>query len=127
MAKTHWYQHENGSRALRLPGTGRRWLVAALALGFAGLLFVLLAGDRSLPRLVRLAGEENRLRARLEELKQQNDQLRLQIRSLKDDPRAVAPIARSELGLVYPGEILYRFVPTSPAEDPAPASGSGRP
>jgi len=61
--------------------------------------------------------EERRLRARLEEARQdvrrtaeQLRELKLKQERLREDPRYVEKIAREDLGLAKPGETVFRFV-----------------
>ncbi|MBR4252138.1 MAG: septum formation initiator family protein [Kiritimatiellae bacterium] len=61
--------------------------------------------------------EERRLRARLEEARQdvrrtaeQLRELKLKQERLREDPRYVGKIAREDLGLAKPGETVFRFV-----------------
>ena len=61
--------------------------------------------------------EERRLRARLEEARQdvrrtaeQQRELKLKQERLREDPRYVEKIAREDLGLAKPGETVFRFV-----------------
>ena len=61
--------------------------------------------------------EERRLRARLEEARQdvrrtaeQLRELKLKQERLREDPRYVEKIARADLGLAKPGETVFRFV-----------------
>ena len=61
--------------------------------------------------------EERRLRARLEEARQDVRRtaetlrdLKLKQERLREDPRYVEKIAREELGLAKPGETVFRFV-----------------
>ena len=61
--------------------------------------------------------EERRLRARLEEARQDVRrtaetlrELKLKQEHLREDPRYVEKIAREELGLAKPGETVFRFV-----------------
>ena len=124
MGKARWYDHEQTLRVVRLPGSGRRWGILATGVAAVLLLLVLFAGEKNLPRWVGLSQERRALHTRIEALKEQNNRLRRQIQELEADPRAVAPIARSELGLVYPGEILYRFVPP-PKEEAGNAHETG--
>ena len=70
------------------------------------------------------AAENRRLQAR-------NDALAAEVADLKAGGEAVEERARSELGMVKPGEIFYRVIdgaqaPATPAAAPAaPASGDG--
>lgn len=58
-----------------------------------------------------------------ERLAAQNRQLQASVRALKDDPETIEAIARSQLHLTRPGEVVYTF--TSPSTDTAMASASG--
>ena len=40
-------------------------------------------------------------------LRAENDELREQVRDLRDDARAIEALARGELGLIEPGETLF--------------------
>ncbi len=80
------------------------------------LLLVLLAGDKSIFKVMSLYREQDHLTARLAELKQENKKLQTQISQLKSDPKAVERIAREELGMVRPDEVVYRFVPAREGE-----------
>jgi len=103
------------ARAWRLPGTGRGWKILAGLLSVTLLLLILFAGEKSLFKLISLQREQQHLQISLEKIKAGNLKLSRQIKDLQANPQAVEPIAREELGLVYPGEILYRFVPPSEA------------
>ena len=50
------------------------------------------------------------LEKELAELRDSNKVLEQELRRIKNDPRIAEQIARSELGLMKPGEIEYRFV-----------------
>ena len=61
--------------------------------------------------------EEQRLRARLEEARQDVQRTAATLRELKlkqdrlrEDPRYVEKVAREDLGLSKPGETVFRFV-----------------
>ena len=69
----------------------------------------LVFGERGLPRL-------RVLEARLDEFEEENDELRRdnelltrRIEALREDPRQVEWVARTELGLVMPDEIVFHF------------------
>ena len=48
------------------------------------------------------------------------DQLRLNQDRLRTDPRFVERIARDEIGLAKPGELVFKFVDDEPATNSAP-------
>lgn len=104
-------------RALRI-------IVLLLVVLLAGLMYKLWfghggAGDvRALSQKVELQKREN------SGLKQRNDALAAEVENLKsaDGGAAVEERARSELGMIKPGEVFYRVVEDRPAE-PAPEAG----
>jgi cell division protein FtsB len=56
----------------------------------------------------------------LEKLNKENAALENDIRDLKTDPQTIRKIAREELGLAQPGEIIIRLpAPTPPEPQPA--------
>ena len=92
---------------------GRRSWVAlaagpllALAACAATLLFDLETG---LLPMTRLADEVERTRLRVEQLQQERARLRTGVRRLRGDPAAIEAVAREQLGMVRPGEIVVRW------------------
>lgn len=90
-----------------------RWL---LRLTLAGLLAAALGylpyhvyGPEGLVRAERLEQELGRIQQGNRELVQENRELRRQIERLKHDPAAVEQVARDDLGLVRPNEVIYLF------------------
>jgi cell division protein FtsL len=77
-------------------------------------------GNRSLLRLYQMHRDRAALEREIEELRTANATLAGEVRELRTDPAKVEAIAREELGLVKPGELVYEFRP-SPAPLP-PAS-----
>lgn len=99
--------------------------VRKLGLLVAGLSLVLAVlsalGDRGVAYLLRLDHEASRLEASNADLKRENAHLILRIRALRDDRATLEQVARDELGLVKPGEVVFRFVPDKGVhEEPAP-------
>ena len=87
-----------------LNAPGIKWfLFGLLLLGF----FLSSEGSRSYWKRKR---HLKHLEQKLVELKAFNENMVLEVERLKSDPRAIERIARSELGLLKPGEIEYRFV-----------------
>ena len=90
----------------------RRELAGRIAARALCVLFVfqmLLAvfGDRGLLALQAARRDEEALRARIEAMRQENLELRNQARRLREDPSAIEEIARRELGLIKPGEVVF--------------------
>jgi cell division protein FtsB len=90
------------------------WLAAIL---LAALVGNAVLGDGGLIELAKLSAERRQLGEDVFELMRGNDDLRRKIRVLRDSPRSLERLARRELGLVRPGEIVYRF-PTVANEAP---------
>ena len=53
-------------------------------------------------------------------LRQRNEALAAEVEDLKSGEAAVEARARSELGMIKPGETFYRVVDPAPAESPEP-------
>jgi cell division protein FtsB len=66
-------------------------------------------GDRGAIHLWRLWGEKKRLDERNFSLQRENEILRDRIFRLRHDDLYLEKVARDELGLARPGEIIYRF------------------
>jgi cell division protein FtsB len=62
-----------------------------------------------LARVERLRHELDELEDNNRRIKRENDALRLQIHAFHSDPGYVEKIARDELGMVGPEEIIYQF------------------
>lgn len=83
-------------------------LAGCLALGL-GYLPYRAYGPQGLSKVVRLERELARLKAKNQGLRQMNRELRLQIEGLKDDTAAIERVARDELGLVRPADVVFQF------------------
>ena len=62
---------------------------------------------------------------RIEQLKKANQEIRVEIRALKKDPKAIEKIAREELGLVKVGET--KMTAGKQLEDPSKSSSTANP
>ena len=85
----------------------RRILNGLLAFAAIVLLVDALVGDKGLVERMRAGRQYEQELAALEAVRQENAALRERIRRLKDDPSAIESIAREELGLIRPGELLF--------------------
>ena len=65
-----------------------------------------LAGERGLAATLRARREYAQATAGLQALKDQNATLRAEMHRLTGDPSAIEAVARQDLGLIRPGEIL---------------------
>lgn len=83
------------------------WLVFALSLLLLG---ASVFGRDGMLAVIVNQRRISRLQAEILDLKEGNQDLRGQIRSLRSDLRSVERIAREDLGLVKPGEKVYEFI-----------------
>jgi len=77
-------------------------------------------GNRGLIRLYQMHRTKAALAREIEQLTATNAVLAEEVRALRTDPGRVEAIAREELGLVKPGELVYEFRsaphPSNPAD-----------
>ena len=66
-------------------------------------------GDRGLPRLRTMQARLAELEEQNETLRRDNELLTRRVRALREDPRQIEWIARRELGLVRPEELVFQF------------------
>ena len=69
----------------------------------------MLLAPGGIPNLLALRAERQRLGEQAVALLQQNAGLREQIQQLKSDDRFLEALARRELGMTRPDEVVYRF------------------
>lgn len=81
-----------------------RWLLILLALV---IIVDSLFGERGFVDTMRVRADYAALERHVARLKRENSALREEARRLKEDPAAIEAIAREELGLIYPGEMLF--------------------
>lgn len=95
----------------------RRRKALNLLLGFATVVLLVdaLVGEKGLIERMRARRQYAEAAEALETLRAGNSRLREQIRSLQEDPSAVESIAREELGLIRPGELLFIVREAKPA------------
>lgn len=98
---------------VRLPPSWPLYLIASLILLLS---VVTVIGERGALHLWRLRGEKRQLDEQNYRLQKENDALRQRIARIRDDDRYLEKLAREELNLVRPGEVVYRF----PKADPRP-------
>lgn len=86
---------------------GRR--LAPLLVGFVAcvLLVNALAGENGFLDTIRARRQYQDMALAVVRLERENANLREQARQLREDPRTIEGIARRDLGLIRPGEILF--------------------
>jgi cell division protein FtsB len=89
--------------------TGGQLLTAALVLAIAAVAGSVLLGPQGVRHLRALRAERRRLAAATVALLGENARLHAEIGRLEHDDAYLEGLARRELGLVRPGETVYRF------------------
>lgn len=87
-----------------------------LAFVSAVLLIDALIGERGLVERLRAGRQHAEVAARLAAMRGENERLRETARRLADDPSTIESLARKELGLLRPGELLFIIKDARPAQ-----------
>ena len=87
----------------------RRWLYYSLGALIALVSVVTIIGERGAVHLWRLRSEKAQLDAQNYRLQKENDSLRQRISRIRRDDYYLEKLAREELNMVRPGEVVYRF------------------
>ena len=106
-----------------------RWPLYLLTAMILLLFVYTIVGGRGAIHLWRLRGEKITLDEKNYRLQKDNEALRKRISRLRTDDPYLEQVAREELNLVRPGEVIYRFPSTQPRKSrtaalsaPAPES-----
>ena len=102
---------------LRLP-LPQRWPIYLFGSLIIVVSLVTVVGERGAVHLWRLRGEKDRLDEQNYRLQKENAALRERIYRIRNDNAFLEKLAREELNLVRPGEVVYRF-PSPPKRDAA--------
>jgi cell division protein FtsB len=89
------------------PAKRRRTLQMLLIFVTLVLVINALVGERGLMETLRARQQHQELVASIERLKTENGRLREEARRLRTDPGTIEALARQELGLIKPGEMLF--------------------
>lgn len=87
----------------------QRWPAYLIGSLIVLLSLVTIIGERGALHLWRLRGEKNRLDEQNYRLQKENEALRQRISRIRNSDDYLEKIAREELNLVRPGDIVYRF------------------
>lgn len=113
---------------LRLP---QRWPIYLLSTIIVLLSLVTMVGERGAIHLLRLREEKSRLDEQNYRLQKENETLRQRIWRIRNDNRYLEKLAREELNMVRPGDVVYRFGRTetrgSPRQSANEADSQPRP
>ena len=102
-----------------------RLLVLLLLALLVALQVKLWAGSGGLAEVRRLERAVEQQRAENAELARRNEALAAEVEDLKRGQAAVEERARAELGMIKPGETLYRVVEPAPSVPPDPDADAG--
>ena len=67
------------------------------------------------------------LRQQIRQLQDENEQLDRRIKALQSDPKAIERLAREQMRLARPGEIIYTVPEKDPKKDQPPAPSQQNP
>ena len=95
---------------------GRRILHYALLLVGTVLFVDALVGEKGLLAMMQARAQHAALEQSLADIRTDNARLREEARRLREDPDAIEDLARSELGLIRPGEKLFIVKDVAPRE-----------
>jgi len=98
-----------------------RWPCYFLACVIVLLSIYTIVGERGALHLWRLKRERAQLDEHNYRLQKENEALRQRISRLRYDDRFLEKVAREELNLVRPGEVIYRFPSSEPKKSRARA------
>jgi cell division protein FtsB len=87
----------------------RRWPLYLIGSLIVLLSLVTIIGERGALHLWRLRGEKSRLDEQNYRLQNENEALRQRVYRIRNDDDYLEKVAREELNLVRPGEVVYRF------------------
>ena len=117
-----------GSAKLKKPDAGEKaaeWLrhYGGTLLGLLLLALVVhdIFGTHGYLAMRRTEQQIKKVKANTEQLNKENVQLEEEVKALKSDPRKIEKIARDELGLAKPGEVIIK-IPQSQQLPQDPAS-----
>lgn len=104
-----------------------RWVALILLLILIGLQLKLWGSHGGMREVDGLRASVQKQRDENDRLLQRNQALGADVKDLKNGEQAVEARARSELGLIKPGEVFYQVVekPASGSSVPAPATSTG--
>jgi len=86
-----------------------RWPLYLFGALISLLTLVTIVGERGALHLWRLRGEKGHLDEQNYRLQRENEALRQRVWRLRNDDAYLEKLAREELNLVRPGEVVYRF------------------
>ncbi len=98
---------------------------AFLWIGLALLAVQDIFGTHGVLAMRRSQREAAEIRKEIQKLNDENRQLQDRVKDLKSDPQAIEQIAREEMGLARPGELIFKL-PPKPADAPADVNSNSK-
>jgi cell division protein FtsB len=83
---------------------------------FLLLLLLAMVGERGFFEVYQFGRHLQRVESRIRALEEENERLRAQVTGLRSDPYQVEKLAREDLGLVRPDEIIFEIVDGGPED-----------
>jgi cell division protein FtsB len=96
----------------------RRNMRGILGLALFALLVHDVFGQHGFIAMRRTQMEIEQIREQIGQMNEQNKSLAEQVSSLKSDPKSIERIAREEMGLARPGEMIFKLPDTAKPVDP---------
>ena len=108
--------------ANRVLSFARKHAKALLGVALAALLIHDVFGDHGFLAMRRARKEVEKVQEEIQQLNAENARLAGDVQALKSDPRIIERIAREEMGLAKPGELIFKMPPKpqEPAKQSAP-------
>jgi cell division protein FtsL len=104
----------------------RRTALLALALVVLTLIVHEIFGENGYLAMRHKRQELQTLQLQIEKLKLENQRLEQQIKGLKTDPKAIEKLAREQMKMARPGELIY-VLPEKDAKDEPSATAQEKP
>ena len=87
-----------------------RWVLPILLVALGALQYRLWVGEGSLGEITLLRRQIAEQRAEMERLRERNRALQAEVEDLKGGLEAIEERARTEMGMVKPGEVFFQLV-----------------
>jgi cell division protein FtsB len=107
------------SRSQARPPFWRRHLLKILGLALLALGVHDVFGSHGYLAMRRSQKELEQLRGEIERLNRENNELAEHVNALRTDPQTIERIAREEMGLARPGEMIFKLPPPETPKQPA--------
>jgi cell division protein FtsL len=105
----------------------QRAAILGLALFCVALIVHEIFGTHGYLALRRERKDFDALQQKIQQLQQENQQLESQIKALKSDPKAIEKLAREQMGLARPGEIIFTLPDKHTQADPPSTTAKDNP